>query len=128
MASKIIFHKFSNDIYPTSIVVAICNSEWAINNEFMEEDKSDIKDLPQQSTAFVISVVERKTKERVDLIIFRHKHNMDIGTMCHEAFHATLRLCKKYGIDIDESNNEAASYLLEWVVGCIDQVRTGKFK
>lgn len=129
MSKKVEFHKFNNDIYPTALIVAVTNSQSAIFDMFLDENGNELKELPENCDALVVSVTERSTKKRYDLVVFRKKEYMSVAAMAHEAFHATLNMCEKLGITITENdNNEAFAYFLGWVVDCINQVRIGKFK
>lgn len=128
MSRKEVFHKFSNSIYPTDIVVVITNNETAIKNRFLDRDGDEIE-LPIQCDALVANVTERDTRERCELIVFRKKEYMTIATIAHEAFHAMQNIAEKVGLQCyDDSCNEHMAYLIGWIADCCDQVRTNKFK
>lgn len=127
--NKVVFHKFSPNIYPTNIYIAVTNNQSAISDRFMYEDCKDIDDLPVNCDALCLSVVERDTNEFGELIVFRRKEYMTIPTMAHESFHCVANICNRLGISYkDDDNNEAFAYLMGYTMDCCNQVRTNKFK
>lgn len=127
--NKVVFHKFSPNIYPTNIYIAVTNNQSAISDRFMYEDCKDIDDLSVNCDALCLSVIERDTNDFGDLIVFRKKEYMTVPTMAHESFHCAANIFRKLGISYnDDDNNEAFAYLIGYIVDCCNQVRINKFK
>ena len=127
--NKAVFHKFSPNIYPINIYIAVTNNQSAISDRFMYEDCKDIDDLPVNCDALCLSVIERDNNEFGELIVFRKKEYMTVSTMAHESFHCAENICRKLGIVYNnEDNNEAFAYLIGYIIDCCNQVRTNKFK
>lgn len=129
MASKLIIHKFQQPIYPMNIWIVITNSQVGITNRFWNNKGEELSDSPDNCDAMVVDVVDKETKERGDIIIFRKKEYMTVATMSHEAFHCADNIMSKLGLQCyDEGNNEHIAYLIGYITDCCDQVRTNKFK
>lgn len=127
--SKVVFHKFTLDIYPVSIYIAITNDQTAVTDRFFDGCGLEIGDLPEYCKALCMTVIDKPTYERGNLILFRKKNLMTTSIMAHESFHCAENICHDLGIVYnDDNNNEAMAYLIEWIVDCCEQVKHNKFK
>ena len=61
------------------------------------------------------------------LVVFRSKQEMTPKVMAHEAVHVMNSFMDVLGIErAEEGTNEHLAYLMGWIVGCMDDVKTGK--
>lgn len=126
---KVVFHKFTSDIYPINVYITITNDQTAVTDRFSDGYGLEIGDLPENCDALCMTVVDKPTKERGNLILFRKKDFMTTSTMAHESFHCAENICRELGVVYNnDENNEAIAYLIGWIVDCCEQVKRNKFK
>ena len=74
-------------------------------------------------------IKERATLYYGSLVVFRSKGEMTPGTMAHEAVHVLDSFMDVLGLERGKNaSNEHLSYLLGWIVKCMDEVKKGRVK
>lgn len=61
-----------------------------------------------------------------NLVVFRSKNDMRMGTIAHESFHVLSRMMDVMPL-VREPNgtNEHLAYLMQWIASCINKARLG---
>lgn len=120
---------FSNGIYPRRLYVAVGLSEDDVNRMFISERGMLTLDWEGSDAATFDEVRDRDTLTYGSLVVFRSKGEMAPGTMAHEAVHVIESYMDVLGIErAKDGTNEHLSYLLGWIVKCMDEVRRGRVK
>ena len=120
---------FSNGIYPRRLYVAVGLSEDDVNRMFISERGMLTLDWEGSDAATFDEIRDRDTLTYGSLVVFRSKGEMAPGTMAHEAVHVMESYMDVLGIERTErGTNEHLSYLLGWIVKCMDEVRRGRVK
>ena len=120
---------FSNGIYPRRLYVAVGLSEDDVNRMFISERGMLTLDWEGRDAATFDEVMDRDTMKYGSLVIFRSKGEMAPGTMAHEAVHVMESYMDVLGIErAERGTNEHLSYLLGWIVKCMDEVKKGRVK
>ena len=120
---------FSNGIYPRRLYVAVGLSEDDVNRMFISERGMLTLDWEGSDAATFDEIKERATLYYGSLVVFRSKGEMTPGTMAHEAVHVMESYMDALGLERGENaSNEHLSYLLGWIVGCMDAVKRGRVK
>ena len=120
---------FSNGIYPRRLYVAVGLSENDVNRMFISERGMLTLDWEGSDAATFDEIRDRDTLTYGSLVVFRSKGEMVPGTMAHEAVHVMESYMDVLGIERAERvTNEHLSYLLGWIVKCMDEVRRGRVK
>ena len=120
---------FSNGIYPRRLYVAVGLSEDDVNRMFISERGMFTLDWEGSDAATFDEVRDRDTLTYGSLVVFRSKGEMAPGTMAHEAVHVMESYMDVLGIErAERGTNEHLSYLLGWIVKCMDEVRRGRVK
>ena len=120
---------FSNGIYPRRLYVAVGLSEDDVNRMFISERGMSTLDWEGSDAATFDEVRDRDTLTYGSLVVFRSKGEMAPGTMAHEAVHVMESYMDVLGIErAERGTNEHLSYLLGWIVKCMDEVRRGRVK
>ena len=120
---------FSNGIYPRRLYVAVGLSEDDVNHMFISERGMLTLDWEGRDAATFDEVMDRDTMMYGSLVVFRSKGEMAPGTMAHEAVHVMESYMDVLGIErAERGTNEHLSYLLGWIVKCMDEVRRGRVK
>lgn len=120
---------FSNGIYPRRLYVAVGLSEDDVNRMFISERGMLTLDLEGHDAATFDEVMDRDTMTYGSLVVFRSKGEMAPGTMAHEAVHVMESYMDVLGIErAERGTNEHLSYLLGWIVKCMDEVKKGRVK
>ena len=120
---------FSNGIYPRRLYVAVGLSEDDVNRMFISESGMFTLNWEDYSAATFDEVRDRDTMTYGSLVIFRSKCDMSPGTMAHEAVHVMESYMDVLGIErAERGTNEHLSYLLGWIVKCMDEVKKGRVK
>ena len=115
---------FSNGIYPRRLYVAVGLSEDDVNRMFISESGMLTLDLEGHDAATFDEVMDRDTMTYGSLVVFRSKGEMAPGTMAHEAVHVMESYMDVLGIErAEKGTNEHLSYLLGWIVKCMDEVK-----
>lgn len=131
MVKKVTIHQFDPVIYPFKLWVVISNNLPEIESNFIEGktlEPIDLGDIEEHADAFVLQdyVTHKETNTNGFLIVFKNKKACTVPVMAHEATHV-VRFIWEY-LSENETGIEADAYLVEWVVDCINKVKTGKFK
>lgn len=122
-------YQFDPVIYPIKLWITCTNKYEPINDRFC--DACNNKDL--NKTAIDNNrAVTFYVKERIKggyfglLVVFTGKEYFTVKDMAHEASHVVDFLWEH----ISEGNpgDEAKAYFTGWVVDCMNQVKTNKFK
>ena len=120
---------FSNGIYPRRLYVAVGLSEDDVNRMFISGRGMLTLDWEGSDAATFDEIKERATLYYGSLVVFRSKGEMTPGTMAHEAVHVMESYMDVLGIERTErGTNEHLSYLLGWIVKCMDEVKKGHAK
>lgn len=120
---------FSNGIYPRRLYVAVGLSEDDVNRMFISERGMLTLDWEGSDAATFDEVRDRDTMMYGSLVVFRSKGEMTPGTMAHEAVHVMESYMDVLGIErAERGTNEHLSYLLGWIVKCMDEVKKGRVK
>lgn len=120
---------FSNGIYPRRLYVAVGLSEDDVNRMFISERGILTLDWEGSDAATFDEIRDRDTLTYGSLVVFRSKGEMAPGTMAHEAVHVMESYMDVLGLErAERGTNEHLSYLLGWIVGCMDAVKRGRAK
>ena len=120
---------FSNGIYPRRLYVAVGLSEDDVNRMFISDRGMLTLDWEGSDAATFDEIRDRDTLTYGSLVVFRSKGEMTPGTMAHEAVHVMESYMDVLGIErAERGTNEHLSYLLGWIVKCMDEVRRGRVK
>ena len=120
---------FSNGIYPRRLYVAVGLSEDDVNRMFISGRGMLTLDWEGSDAATFDEIRDRDTLTYGSLVVFRSKGEMAPGTMAHEAVHVMDSYMDVLGIERTErGTNEHLSYLLGWIVKCMDEVKKGHAK
>ena len=120
---------FSNGIYPRRLYVAVGLSEDDVNRMFISGRGMPTLDWEGSDAATFDEIRDRDTLTYGSLVVFRSKGEMAPGTMAHEAVHVMESYMDVLGIErAERGTNEHLSYLLGWIVKCMDEVKKGRVK
>ena len=120
---------FSNGIYPRRLYVAVGLSEDDVNRMFISERGMLTLDWEGSDAATFDEIRDRDTLTYGSLVVFRSKGEMAPGTMAHEAVHVLDSFMDVLGLERGKNaSNEHLSYLLGWIVKCMDEVKKGHVK
>ena len=120
---------FSNGIYPRRLYVAVGLSEDDVNRMFISERGMFTLDWEGSDAATFDEIRDRDTLTYGSLVVFRSKGDMTPGIMAHEAVHVMESYMDVLGIErAEKGTNEHLSYLLGWIVKCMDEVKKGRVK
>ena len=120
---------FSNGIYPRRLYVAVGLSEDDVNRMFISERGMLTLDWEGSDAATFDEIRDRDTLTYGSLVVFRSKGDMTPGIMAHEAVHVMESYMDVLGIErAERGTNEHLSYLLGWIVKCMDEVKKGRAK
>ena len=119
-------HEFSSSIYPYKLWITISPELEPLKEKFLDYKGKEMEGDLLGSKARTCDVVQKETMWRGAVIVFTHKTHLIPSVMAHEAYHAT-RFVWEY-IGENYPGEEATAYLIEWIVDCMEQVRTNKFK
>lgn len=120
---------FSNGIYPRRLYVAVGLSEDDVNRMFISERGMFTLDWEGSDAATFDEIRDRDTLTYGSLVVFRSKGDMTPGTMAHEAVHVLESYMDVLGIErAEKGTNEHLSYLLGWIVKCMDEMKKGHVK
>lgn len=128
---KVQIHEFDPIIYPFKLWVVISNNLPEIESNFIEGSTSnpiDLNNIENHADAFVLDgyLIHKETRKNGFLVVFRNKVACTVPVMAHEATHAARFIWDHLGEE--NTGTEADAYLVEWIVDCIYQVKTNKFK
>ena len=120
---------FSNGIYPRRLYVAVGLSADDVNRMFISERGMFTLDWEGSDAATFDEIRDRDTLTYGSLVVFRSKGDMTPGIMAHEAVHVMESYMDVLGIErAEKGTNEHLSYLLGWIVKCMDEVKKGRVK
>lgn len=123
------YYPFRNGIYPRLLFVAVGLSEDDANSMFSSERGRLSLDWDGVDAATFAEIKERATLDYGSLVVFRSKNEMTPCNMAHEAAHVLDSFMDVLGIERSErGTNEHLSYLLGWIVKCMDEVKKGRVK
>ena len=120
---------FPHGIYPRRLYVAVGLSEDDVNRMFISGRGMLTLDWEGSDAATFDEIKERATLYYGSLVVFRSKGEMTPGTMAHEAVHVLDSFMDVLGLERGKNaSNEHLSYLLGWIVKCMDEVKKGRVK
>lgn len=105
-------------IYNYSVYIAIEDDDPNMYNDF-----DHFPDDFFSSYACVWRRVWRNKKTLKSTLMIRFSSidaAKDASTVAHESFHAAMIICYDVGIKVEPSNNEAAAYLIGYIVGLVN--------
>lgn len=121
MSKKNQVHEFNPLIYPRRLWVTV-------SKDTFKERFDGVSEWEDDSYAIVDCVHDRQRDLGGVLVRFESKNAMNADNISHESTHIAMEIFKYIGATVDLSNQEPFSYLVGWIAGCINQVKTGKFK
>ena len=130
--SKGKIYEFDPQIYPRLLWIVKGSEEFVKENfrkkggdEFTEEDVDF-----SYANAWVCKC-ERKSDDRLGIVIWIEK-NITAKELVHESYHALTAYVSDINTNLpeydDDSYEEYAAYLIEWIFDCCWKVKTGKTK
>lgn len=122
--SKAKIYEFDPVIYPRKLWVV--TDPKALEEFYYCDDKAALapNDYDVATTYYDVA---RKDSKNVGVVIFIRK-GIDVNTVAHESGHAAFAIFRMINANIEFKNTEPYCYLLGWIAGCIDKVRTNKIK
>ena len=121
------YYRFHNGIYPRQLYIAVGADEDYVNNTFFSDKGCFTLDWDGADAATFDEVKERSTQVYGSLVVFRSKNEMTPKVMAHEAIHVLDSFMNTLGLErAVDGTNEHLSYLVGWIVDCMDDVRVGK--
>lgn len=127
MADQI--HMFDPKIYPRKLfVVKGKNKVKCITSAFCTPDKEelDVSDVDTAGATTYPNVAFRDNGWLGVLVWIREDRRPK--SLAHEAVHVVNAIFKQTGVDVHYEHDEHYAYMLGWVVDCLWQVATNKFK
>lgn len=129
MQKKIIISEFDPVIYPFKLWVACTDKYTPLNDRFCYATNRENlnRNVFETHEAVTFYVKERESGGGFGcLVTFANKEYFNISNMAHEASHVVDYLFEH----IAEKNigEESRAYLMGWVVDCMNQLKTNKFK
>ena len=123
------YYRFHNGIYPRRLYVAVGVGADFVNEWFFSERGRLAIDWEGSDALTFDEIKERSSGVYGSLVVFRSKGEMAPGTMAHEAVHVMESYMDVLGIErAERGTNEHLSYLLGWIVKCMDEVKKGRVK
>lgn len=132
--SKIQLHQFNPIVYPRKLWIAtggtvkeLGESFADINDDTKYFDERYFKDAIATTTA---NLRMRSSGDYGVLVWMPDRSKVNIETVAHEAVHAAIGILRDIHISVDysDTDDEYLAYLVGFCAGCINQVRTGRFK
>jgi hypothetical protein len=122
-------HQFDPVIYPFKLWVTCTDKYTPLNNRFCYAKSSEDlnRNVFETYEAVTFYIKEREKGGGFGcLVAFTSKEYFNISNMAHEASHVVDYLFEHIG----EKNigEESRAYLMGWVVDCMNQLKTNKFK
>lgn len=118
-------HEFDPQIYPRLLWVTYGCPTSVLQDMFVDE----AQDMPKNADAETVCCRRLKPNLRGGVLIrFENKASMTPQNIAHEAVHAALGIFDYVEARISSDNQEPFAYLVGWIVGCCQQVKTGKVK
>lgn len=116
-----LIHEFISQIYPIRLWVAIAENTEGFIHKFSDVNHDPIHKDVDKHMAFSMQVKDKNDYWGI-LLFFRSDYDITPGLMAHEATHAARDIWDR--ISEHETGCEADAYLVEWIVNCIDEVKT----
>ena len=121
------YYRFHNGIYPRRLYIAVGADEDYVNGVFCQREGKISVDWDGYDAVEFDEGKEISTGCIGSLVIFHGKRDMTPKIMAHEAVHVIETFMDTLGLErVENGNNEHLSYLMGWIVGCMDDVRAGK--
>jgi len=114
-------HEFISQIYPIRLWVVIAENTQVIRRKFSDVNGNPITEIVDKHTAFSMQGKDKNDYWGI-LLFFRSDQDITPGLMAHEATHAARDIWER--LSEDQTGCEADAYLVEWIVNCIDKVKT----
>ena len=121
-------HTFDPVIYPFKLYVIKYPNTEEINDKFTSFDFTSLNYKLYTNVHAVTwnTVVRLKETNKFGVLVILCPGKINIGHIAHEATHAARVIWD--WITENTTGAEADAYLVQWIVDCINQVRTNKFK
>ena len=124
--SKFRIYEFHPQIYPRRLWVAKGGTFEDIKIRFAAYNGEELEE-PVDAIAVTYIVQTRDDNMYLGhLIWFPSAKDMTSSNMAHEASHASMDLFGLIGCKMHYGNQEPFTYLVGWVVDCIDKVKRNK--
>lgn len=107
--------KYTMDVYPRTLFVAIGETDEAINEWLNGNEGENVPPMSDTSNAYELRVSDGEHGGA--LVRFLDKSKVTQGIVTHECFHAVMSFCDYLDINFDKGdNNEHVAYMLQWAV------------
>lgn len=116
-------YQFDPQIYPRKLWVSVEASTEELQERF---GKEDIKGFDDSYYAETMAVQQKEPLLGGVLVRFQDLKAMTPENIAHEASHAAIEIFDYCDCRIDVDNPEPFTYLVGWIVRCIDEVRNVK--
>lgn len=126
--SKLRLMMFDPILYPRKVWVAIGGTIKQLQDRFTDEEGNE---LDEDTTGFAAKTGQAKSKETGNLgvlIWFPKTEDVKCGNIAHEAVHAALFIANEMGFRVEVYNDEPIAYLVGWIAGCINAMKTNTVK
>ena len=119
-------HEFDPVIYPVKLWVLIAEDSEYLRSKFVYyPSKENIPIDTFNNIDGCVDTVMMKSNSKIGVLItFRDLEACTMGTIAHEATHASIRMWKRIGER--RFGSEANAYLVEWIVKCCEKVKMNK--
>lgn len=108
----------NTDIYPFTLCIAEVAELGEITKTFVDADMNEIV-FPKDAAGITVRASYRETGKSCSLIVV-NKGVSNMGTLAHEAFHATTDLLENIGI-FHDNNSSSINEVYAYVIGFITQ-------
>lgn len=121
-------HEFNPEIYPRKIWVVKGGISTQIKDKFCSANSEELY-FDDSCDALVCNVmIKDRTKRLGELIWFPYAKNMTTDRIAHEAVHAAMDIFVDLGCKFDAFNQEPFAYLVGWIAGKINEVKTNRLQ
>lgn len=127
MKKKAVIHQFDPVIYPIKLWVMSEYNPALIDKLFKNQNGSKLNISRTESSnisTYDRVIVHRKSEKYGILIVLNGSVNISVGSICHEATHAS-RFIWGHLRELD-TGIEADAYLVGWIADCIDKTLKNK--
>lgn len=120
------YYEYDPEVYPRRLYIMIGATEEDVRKCFDDVGEPDSDGKDDIAATTIPEVISKANGKYGNLIVFRSKRDMDIGKVSHEAFHVLGSIMDVMPLKREPyGTNEHLSYLLQWIVRCIDNARQG---
>ena len=122
----ILIHQFNPEIYPYKLWIVITADEKIIKKHFNDSNDEELDvEIFSTSKAITGRVINKETRDKGILIVFKTKRFITMNTVAHESTHAARFIWNMMG-EKEVIGVESDAYLVGWIAGCCENVRRYK--